>query len=94
MFLLEFSYCRFSSPDLSRRMFLALSIPVAQHRYTRNYAYLMDHNEDLQLACTWPTFIAVVFTLFACAAQLVEDPRFSAKGDDGGMGMVYYVYAR
>jgi hypothetical protein len=57
----------------------------------RNYAYLMDHKEDLQLARTQTAFIAMVFALFACAAQLVEDPRVKGeKEDDGGMGMVYY----
>jgi hypothetical protein len=57
----------------------------------RNYAYLMDHKEDLQLARTQTAFIAMVFALFACAAQLVEDPRLKGeKEDDGGMGMVYY----
>jgi hypothetical protein len=57
----------------------------------RNYAYLMDHKEDLQLARTQTAFISMVFALFACAAQLVEDPRLKGeKEDDGGMGMVYY----
>ena len=57
----------------------------------RNYAYLMDHKDDLQLARTQTAFIAMVFALFACAAQLVEDPRLKGeKEDDGGMGMVYY----
>jgi len=57
----------------------------------RNYAYLMDHKEDLQLARTQTAFIAMVFALFACAAQLVEDPRLKGeKEDDGGMGMLYY----
>lgn len=57
----------------------------------RNYAYLMDHKEDPQLARTQTAFIAMVFALFACAAQLVEDPRLKGeKEDDGGMGMFYY----
>lgn len=57
----------------------------------RNYSYLMDHKEDLQLARTQTAFISMVFALFACAAQLVEDPRLKGeKEDDGGMGMVYY----
>jgi hypothetical protein len=57
----------------------------------RNYAYLMDHKEDLQLARTQTAFISMVFALFACAAQLVEDPRLKGeKEDDGGMGMLYY----
>ena len=51
----------------------------------------MDHKEDRELARTQTAFIAMVFALFACAAQLVEDPRLKGeKEDDGGMGMVYY----
>jgi hypothetical protein len=62
--------------------------------FMRNYAYLMDHREDQQLARTQTAFIAMVFALFACAAQLVEDPRLKGeKEDDGGMGMVYYERA-
>jgi len=47
--------------------------------FTRNYTYLMDHKEDLQLARTRTAFFAIVFTLFGCAAQLVEDPCFSGE---------------
>lgn len=57
----------------------------------RQYTYLMDHKDDQVLARTQTGFIAMVFALFACAAQLVEDPRLRGeKEDDGGMGMVYY----
>ena len=59
--------------------------------FMRNYAYLMEHKEDRELARTQTAFIAMVFALFACAAQLVEDPRLKGeKEDDGGMGMFYY----
>jgi hypothetical protein len=53
----------------------------------------MVHEEGLQLARTQTAFIAMVFPLFACAAQLVEDPCLKGeKEDDGGMGMVYYEW--
>ena len=45
----------------------------------------------MQLARNETAFIALVFAVFACAAQLVDDPRLKGeKEDDGGMGMVYY----
>ena len=51
----------------------------------------MDHKDDQHLARTQTAFIAMVFALFACASQLVEDPRLKGdQEDDGGMGMVYY----
>jgi hypothetical protein len=53
----------------------------------------MDHEEVLQLARTQTAFIAMVFPLLACVAQLVEDPCLKGeKEDDGGMGMVYYEW--
>jgi hypothetical protein len=59
--------------------------------FMRQYTYLMDHKDDQHLARTQTAFIAMVFALFACASQLVEDPRLRGeKEDDGGMGMVYY----
>ncbi|KAH9007096.1 fungal-specific transcription factor domain-containing protein [Lactarius hatsudake] len=62
--------------------------------FMRQYTYLMDHKDDQHLARTQTAFIAMVFALFACAAQLVEDPRLKGdKEDDGGMGMVYYERA-
>ncbi|KAI0069046.1 hypothetical protein BV25DRAFT_1792806 [Artomyces pyxidatus] len=55
------------------------------------YSYLMEHTNDQHLARTETAFIALVFAVFACAAQLIEDPRLKGeKEDDGGMGMVYY----
>lgn len=51
----------------------------------------MDRTDDMQLARNETAFIALVFAVFACAAQLVDDPRLKGeKEDDGGMGMVYY----
>lgn len=59
--------------------------------FMRQYEYLMDRTEDQHLARTETAFIALVFAVFACAAQLVEDTRLKGeKDDDGGMGMVYY----
>ncbi|KAI0301814.1 fungal-specific transcription factor domain-containing protein [Multifurca ochricompacta] len=62
--------------------------------FMRQYTYLMDHQGEQHLARTQTAFIAMVFALFACAAQLVDDPRLKGeKDDDGGMGMVYYERA-
>ena len=48
----------------------------------------MDHKDDQHLARSQTAFIAMVFALFACSAQLVEDPRLKGeREDDGGMGM-------
>ncbi|THH06739.1 hypothetical protein EW146_g9520 [Bondarzewia mesenterica] len=67
---------------------------VDKPTFTRQYNYLMDHTKDLQLARTETSFIALVFAVFACAAQLVDDPRLKGEQeDDGGMGMVYYERA-
>ncbi|KAI0254283.1 fungal-specific transcription factor domain-containing protein [Lactifluus subvellereus] len=62
--------------------------------FMKQYTYLMDHKDNQHLARSQTAFIAMVFALFACAAQLVEDPRLKGeKEDDGGMGMVYYERA-
>ncbi|KAI0303129.1 fungal-specific transcription factor domain-containing protein [Russula brevipes] len=62
--------------------------------FMRQYTYLMDHKDDQHLARSQTAFIAMVFALFACSAQLVEDPRLKGeREDDGGMGMVYYERA-
>ena len=53
----------------------------------RQYAYIMDHTLDIHLARKETALIALVFAVFACAAQLVEDPRLKGeREDDGGMG--------
>lgn len=60
----------------------------------RHYLYIMDHTLDSQLARAETASIALVFAVFACAAQLVDDPRLKTeREDDGGMGMVYYERA-
>ncbi|KAI0316712.1 fungal-specific transcription factor domain-containing protein [Amylostereum chailletii] len=62
--------------------------------FLRQYAFLMDRTNDPTLARTETAFIALVFAVFACAAQLVDDPRLKGeKEDDGGVGMVYYERA-
>ncbi|KAF8271777.1 fungal-specific transcription factor domain-containing protein [Lactarius quietus] len=62
--------------------------------FMRQYTFLMDHKDDGHLARTQTAFIAMVFALFACASQLVDDPRLKGeKEDDGGVGMVYYERA-
>ena len=54
----------------------------------------MNHTLDIHLARKETALIALVFAVFACAAQLVEDPRLKGeREDDGGMGMVYYERA-
>ncbi|TFY83848.1 hypothetical protein EWM64_g177 [Hericium alpestre] len=62
--------------------------------FMRHYKYVMEHTHDENLARTETAFIALVFAVFACAAQLVDDPRLKGeRQDDGGMGMVYYERA-
>ncbi|KAI0049592.1 hypothetical protein FA95DRAFT_1488883 [Auriscalpium vulgare] len=62
--------------------------------FMRQYNYLMDRTTDRSLARTETAFISLVFAVFACSAQLVEDPRLNGeKPDEGGMGMVYYERA-
>jgi len=52
----------------------------------------MDNTNDLDLARSKTPFLSLLFAVFACAAQLVQDSRLTTgrRGDDGGMGMVYY----
>ena len=60
--------------------------------FLRQYNHLMDNIHDPVLARTETAFMALVFAVFACAAQLIDDPRLATGNslDDGGMGMVYY----
>ncbi|TFY72503.1 hypothetical protein EVG20_g500 [Dentipellis fragilis] len=59
--------------------------------FMRDYKHIMDRTHDYHLARHKTAFIALIFAVFACAAQLVDDPRLKGdKEDDGGMGMVYY----
>ena len=53
---------QFRSPDLGRRIFLALSLPVARHRETFVYEKLrLSNASGSQGARTQTTFIAMVF---------------------------------
>lgn len=60
--------------------------------FLRTYAHLMDHNNNLDVIRAETPFMSLLFAVFACAANLVQDPRLaiSERHDDGGMGMVYY----
>jgi hypothetical protein len=65
---------------------------IDQPSFMRRYEDLMAGKDDFVDARSNNAFIALVFAVFACAAQLVNDPRLTAAEniDDGGMGMVYY----
>lgn len=62
--------------------------------FLRQYQEIMDNQHDHELTRSQTPFLSLVFAVFACAAQLVDDPRLligsQERGDDGGMGMVYY----
>ncbi|KXN87885.1 Transcriptional activator protein acu-15 [Leucoagaricus sp. SymC.cos] len=63
--------------------------------FVQRYQKLMDNKHDHVLARSETAFLSLVFAVFACAANLVQDPRLttSERNDDGGMGMVYYERA-
>lgn len=52
----------------------------------------MDNKDDHVLARSEAAFLSLLFAVFSCAAQLVQDPRLTTgdRRDDGGMGMFYY----
>jgi hypothetical protein len=52
----------------------------------------MDNSHNLDIVRSETPFLSLVFAVFACAANLVQDSRLSTseRHDDGGMGMVYY----
>ena len=60
--------------------------------FLRRYNHLIANKDDPVLARSEAPFMALVFSVFACSAKLVEDPRLATGDtlDDGGMGMVYY----
>lgn len=60
--------------------------------FLRKFAHIMDNTQNLDIVRSETAFLSLVFALFACAANLVQDSRLSTSGrhDDGGMGMVYY----
>jgi len=60
--------------------------------FLRKFTNIMDNTHNLDIIRSETAFLSLVFAVFACAANLVQDSRLSASGrlDDGGMGMVYY----
>ncbi|KAF9449897.1 hypothetical protein P691DRAFT_811456 [Macrolepiota fuliginosa MF-IS2] len=78
-----FARCHFLMPVIDKPSFL------------QKYHKLMDNTHDSVLAQSETAFLSLVFAVFACAANLVQDPRLtiSDRTDDGGMGMVYYERA-
>lgn len=51
----------------------------------------MDNTHDVHVARGEAPFLSLLFAVFACAAQLIDDTRLNTEHkDDGGMGMVYY----
>lgn len=51
----------------------------------------MDNAHDPHAAGIDTAFIALTFSVFAIAARFLDDPRLATgKGDEGGMGMIYY----
>lgn len=59
--------------------------------FMRQYEAVMDGVQDNRLARSQTAFISLVFAVFACAANILDDPRLKTeRSDDGGMGMVYY----
>lgn len=60
--------------------------------FVRKYTHVMDNNQSLDVVRSETAFMSLLFAVFACAANLVEDPRLatSERHDDGGMGMMYY----
>ncbi|KAG2013921.1 nuclear protein, variant 2 [Coprinopsis cinerea AmutBmut pab1-1] len=63
--------------------------------FLTKYKQLMDNQANVNAIRKETPFLSLVFAVFACAANLVSDPRLAASGrqDDGGMGMVYYERA-
>ncbi|KAF5370087.1 hypothetical protein D9758_001267 [Tetrapyrgos nigripes] len=63
--------------------------------FLQQYNHVMNNVTDRHLARTETALISLVFSVFACAANLVQDDRLLVSGrpDEGGMGMVYYERA-
>jgi hypothetical protein len=60
--------------------------------FLKQYVHIMENINDPAISRKETAFISLLFAVFACAVNLVEDPRLniSDRLDDGGMGMVYY----
>jgi hypothetical protein len=59
--------------------------------FLQRYYNIMNNTNNHALIRNETAFIALIFAVFACAANLVQDDRLnSGRSDEGGMGMVYY----
>lgn len=60
--------------------------------FLRKFTNIMDNSHNLDVIRSETAFLSLLFAVFACAANLVQDSRLSTseRHDDGGMGMVYY----
>ena len=59
--------------------------------FIAQYTNIMNNTHDTSLARSQTAFISLVFAVFACAANIAEDPRLKdGRVDEGGMGMLYY----
>lgn len=65
---------------------------VDKPSFLKQYHNIMDNQQNHSLVQSETAFISLIFAVFACAANLVQDDRLSMSGrtDEGGMGMVYY----
>ncbi|KAG7097271.1 hypothetical protein E1B28_004637 [Marasmius oreades] len=63
--------------------------------FMRQYEHIMNNKDDPEVHRVQTALISLIFAVFACAANLVQDDRLDASGraDEGGMGMVYYERA-
>lgn len=77
------------------RRFHYLMPVIDKPSFIKQYTHVMDNQHDVSIARNETAFVALVFAVFACAAQILDDPRLktSDSKDDGGMGMVYYERA-
>ena len=51
----------------------------------------MDNTHEPHAVGIDTAFVALTFSVFAIAARFLDDPRLATgKGDEGGMGMMYY----
>ncbi|KAF9263637.1 hypothetical protein L218DRAFT_980039 [Marasmius fiardii PR-910] len=59
------------------------------------YEHIMNNMHDPEIPRSQTALISLIFAVFACAANLIQDDRLDASGraDEGGMGMVYYERA-
>ncbi|KAJ4472260.1 putative fungal-specific transcription factor [Lentinula aciculospora] len=60
--------------------------------FLQQYHNIMNNQQNHALVREETAFISLIFAVFACAANIVQDDRLAMNGrtDEGGMGMVYY----